>query len=302
MYSIGESSSQQEEPEIIQQCKDELEKTYDSLDQYLNPSVMMTIKLLLKLLHEINVEKLIKIDQSLSILAGIIEKSIKNYDKVGDFQLSIELSLLQFQNLASTLKYEIPIFEFADEEANKLWEPKFAYKKEDFLAKIKEISSEFIEEVLDATSDGVISVTDFKLYLSWFGPLKESFKNSNTICFCPYFFGSMSSLESQLLLDKEKIGTFLIRFSDKDFGQFIISVVEEDEDQNIQTLHFKVFKKNNLFYILENETQPEYPSSSLLLLIDKYPLTFRIPYKNDDLKNKRHGSFSQFRGFINKKI
>jgi hypothetical protein len=162
--------------------------------------------------------------------------------------------------------------------------------------------NEFVEELLDPTGDDFVTVNDFKIFLSWFGPFKKSVENANHVLSYTFFFGAMTSLEAQHLLDNKPIGTFLLRFNEKDFGNFVISCVEEDQDEQ-HTLHFKVFRKGDRFYLLESEME----HTTIQDLLDAYPLTYRTPYKDETHKiskiqpfvePKRKLQFSAYRGKI----
>jgi hypothetical protein len=140
---------------------------------------------------------------------------------------------------------------------------------------------DIISEMIDPTSDGMVSISDFKIFCQWFGPMKSCMKNMKLLIQQSYFYGSLSTYESQTLLDSKKFGSYLVRFNEKEPGNFIISCVDETEiDGEYLTIHFKVFTdfKN---YFLKND---ENISNHISELIQKYPLTFRIPLDDDEVR------------------
>eukprot|EP01080_Neovahlkampfia_damariscottae_P005992 gene5992-9990_t len=181
-----------------------------------------------------------------------------------------------------------------DEEANKFWcetvgGQNFGIPKEKFVDAMKKKFKPFkdyVATILDPTSDEIVSAGDFKIFLNWFGPFNKCIDNVESLCESNYFFGSMSSLVCQNLLDSQKIGTFLVRFNEKEPGCIYISCVEEDINYKPSTIHFKVYQQEELYYL----TTSEKTKTSLKSLIEKYSLSFKYPY--DDKKIKVEKVFS----------
>lgn len=278
VYSI-EGSIQERILKTKVELKDLLEKIKD---EYLYNNIQILIEYLEFIEKNKNLEK----EHIIELLNDLLEK-IKDIEDINyDIELYLNIKILEFQNIINYYENDMKIIDFNDLDANQFWnEYKLGYPLSDIQEKLKDII------LLDPSSDSIISITDFQLLLSWFGPFKELIKNMNEICYCPYFYGSIESLETQTLLDNQKQGTFLFRFSEKDFGTFIISYIDDKKCK-----HVKILKKGIEYYLLETDS-PEHLSSSILKLIEKYPLTFRYPFIHLELKKDRFPYFSNFRGF-----
>ena len=146
---------------------------------------------------------------------------------------------------------------------------------------------EYIHQLIDPTSDEIVSVGDFKIFLNWFGPFNKCIENVELLCESKYFFGSMSSLVCQNLLDSQKIGTFLVRFNEKEPGNIYISCVEENSNYKPQTIHFKVYHQENIYYL----TTSEKTKNSIDSLIKKYSLSFKFPYEDKKIKVEKIFSY-----------
>jgi hypothetical protein len=191
-----------------------------------------------------------------------------------------------------------------DEEANKFWyetfgptvcfsflkKKQFAVEKDKFVEEMTKkfsVVKDYMQNLFDPTSDDLVSVGDFKLFLSWFGPFENCIKNAESICEAKYFFGSMSALVCQELLDSQPIGTFLVRFNEKEPGNICISCVEEDSSFKPATLHFKVNHQNEFYYL----TTSEKTEKSVQSLVDRYKLSFKIPYEDKSIKVQKIFSY-----------
>jgi hypothetical protein len=117
-----------------------------------------------------------------------------------------------------------PKYDLLDEDATDFWhemfgEITFAVDKPEFLNEMKKMLKDECDETLicliDSTSDGIVSVGDFQLFISWFGPFKDCLKNATKMLKLPYFYGSMTTSECQNVLDSFPLGTYLIRFNEK---------------------------------------------------------------------------------------
>ncbi|EFC43447.1 SH2 domain-containing protein [Naegleria gruberi] len=164
--------------------------------------------------------------------------------------------------------------------------------------RVKKTWVEEISELIDPTCDSVVSIVDFKTVLQWFGPFTISFFTPmDSFLAQKHFWGSISSMEAQHLLDSQEPGTFLIRFSEIEAGAFSISVVEQESDDNLglsggestifkQTSHFILRRKKEdqkfLFILCENDT--EFKCETVDQLIKQYRLTFKYPFTDETQK------------------
>jgi hypothetical protein len=118
--------------------------------------------------------------------------------------------------------------------------------------------------------------------------MKSCIKNMKLLCQQSYFYGSLSTYETQKLLDSKKFGTYLVRFNEKEPGNFILSCVDETEvDREYLTIHFKVFTDFEHYFLKNDENVSHHLSD----LIQKYPLTFRIPLDDDEVRIMKTQSF-----------
>jgi len=103
-----------------------------------------------------------------------------------------------------------------------------------------------INVLIDSTGDGVVSLIDFSNFCHVFGPFKESMTNAEDILQHKWFFGCLSSYEAQKLLEKQSMGTYLLRYDQQENVEsgLVISCTELDSDNKVKTLHFKVCSKN----------------------------------------------------------
>lgn len=150
-----------------------------------------------------------------------------------------------------------------------------------------------MEVLIDPTCDGYVSISDFKSFLGWFGPLNKCCANVETLVSAPWFYGSITSLEAQTLLDEQDLGTYIVRFNENKPGSFYISCTEEkvDEDgtdflnsrQNVlQTVRYTVHKtEKHKFYLYVGEEM-----DSIEQLLSQYDLTFSQGFNNQDIKYK----------------
>lgn len=157
------------------------------------------------------------------------------------------------------------------------------------------------EILVDPTCDGYVSASDFRSFLGWFGPMDDCCKNAEALLSSPWFWGSLSSLDSQSLLDREETGTFLVRFNETRPGTFYITCVEEQTDENgfngngggqmtylgeqeiQQAIHFKVNKEKEKYFWLSGSDKGHKTIDSLL---DQYELTFKHAFVDAKLKYK----------------
>eukprot|EP01080_Neovahlkampfia_damariscottae_P000937 gene937-9845_t len=177
------------------------------------------------------------------------------------------------------------------QEENEFWWNNFGkltycVPKKDFLEDLKKHVKEenwddIINEIIDPTSDNMVSVSDFKIFLRWFGPLSVCMTNLKDLGKQNYFYGCLSTIESQRLLDIKKQGTYLVRFDEKNVGQFIISCVDESQTENVfTTIHFRVFSDADCFFLSPDENISNHISD----LIKKYPMTFRVAFNDDEVR------------------
>jgi hypothetical protein len=252
-----------------------------------------------------------------------------------------DLSLEDFMKMANKQDFDVATYFGNDKDAQIFWAryygPKiFSVKKEEFLknyktqleeneqrkAKRRQSYKQSIttgstgsmdmsafgftwvpefEVLMDPTCDGYVSVADFKSFLGWFGPMETSCQNADALLNSPFFWGSLTSLDAQALLDREETGTFLVRFNESKPGSFYITCVEEQTDENgfngngggqmtymgedeiSQAIHFKVNKEKEKNFWLSGSDKGHTTIQSLL---NQYELTFKIPFNQEKLKYK----------------
>ncbi|KAG2377487.1 hypothetical protein C9374_009398 [Naegleria lovaniensis] len=207
---------------------------------------------------------------------------------------------------------------------NKCGENVFSMKKNDFLDiidlffqqlkdRVKKIWVEDFSHIIDPTCDNVVSIVDFKHVLQWFGPFGTSFfVPLDNFLNMKHFWGSISAMEAQMILDSAEPGSFLIRFSGTDAGSFAITVVEQESSDNLsvgdevthykQTLHFQLTRKreDSKMYFTLCESDMDQKFETVDALIKHYRLTFKYPFVNDQLKLKaiEPEEETDFLGFI----
>jgi len=130
------------------------------------------------------------------------------------------------------------------------------------------------EKVLDVTKagkSGVVGIEAFGKFLAWFGPLnKDILVRVSDLCSKPWFYGKISSSESQTILNGKDKYTFLIRMSESQEGCFTISKVEKDKTISNQRVLYN--PKDDTFTIavlgktLVCKSLPEIVSNSELKL------------------------------------
>eukprot|EP01080_Neovahlkampfia_damariscottae_P005943 gene5943-9773_t len=202
-------------------------------------------------------------------------------------------------------------YEIQDEEAaNDFWyenigEVSFAVDNSTFFSEIQKVFKDIqwedsYEYLLDTTADGIVSIADFQLFIQRFGPYKDCFKNAKKVLKLNYFYVSMTTTESQDLLDSCTLGTFLLRFNEKFPSQYVFSCVEEEqEDEKPGAVHIRCHRKGKKYFLTETEE-----TTSFDVLIDKYRLTFKTPFVDNSLKldfyeNKKVAkTYGNFRGKV----
>lgn len=193
---------------------------------------------------------------------------------------------------------------------NKCGENVFSMKKNDFLDiidlffqqlkdRVKKIWVDDFSYIIDPTCDNVVSIVDFKHVLQWFGPFGTNFfVPIDNFLNMKHFWGSISAMEAQMLLDSADPGSFLIRFSGTEAGSFAISVIEQESNDNLsvgdeathykQTLHFQLSRKrdDSKMYFILCESDMDHKFETVDSLLKHYRLTFKYPFVNDSLKLK----------------
>ncbi|KAG2393857.1 hypothetical protein C9374_003621 [Naegleria lovaniensis] len=216
-----------------------------------------------------------------------------------------------------------PLFNEFDFE-KQWWEQKiglqnFSVRKKGFIDAVEETFAhlktkwdiDLLEEISDPTCDGVVSVTDLKNVVRWFGSIfrwqsdelklrsiaaKEEYAPLN---FLPHFWGSLTGMDAQDLLRNEEPGTYLIRFNECEPGTLCLSSVQEEvgsTEENghgffssRQVYHFvlrrtKTDKEGACYYLCDADKAGKF--KTITELVDKcYFLTFKYPYVNDELKS-----------------
>lgn len=89
-------------------------------------------------------------------------------------------------------------------------------------------AAQHLQYILDNSNTGFISMYRFSDFLNGFGPLRSCVEKVESILNAEWFHGFLSSTETERLLDRQPIGTFLIRFSKSKPGSFAIGYVEGD--------------------------------------------------------------------------
>ncbi|KAG2381423.1 hypothetical protein C9374_006412 [Naegleria lovaniensis] len=161
---------------------------------------------------------------------------------------------------------------------------------------------EEINDIIDPTHDSIVSIIDFRTVLKWFGPFTSFFFNPiDAFLQMKHFWGSLTSIEAQELLDKCEPGTFIVRFCETEPGSFYASVVEDNGDNfgyfdslltsgNKQTFHYLVRRKKDeregKMYFVLIDSDMEYKHENIDSLFKQYHLTFRIPYQDDSKKEE----------------
>lgn len=173
----------------------------------------------------------------------------------------------------------------------------------DFNVRTKKNWVDEISYIIDPTCDNVVSMIDFKTTLKWFGPFStQFFPILNTILDMKHFWGSMSSIEAQNLLDGQEPGTYITRFAENEPGSFYVSVVEDGGDtfgyfdsllmnSNRKTYHYLVRRKRDeregKMYFVLIDSDMDYKHEKIENLFKQYHLTFKHPYL-DDRKKEEH--------------
>ncbi|KAF0976106.1 hypothetical protein FDP41_004781 [Naegleria fowleri] len=161
---------------------------------------------------------------------------------------------------------------------------------------------EEINDIIDPTCDSIVSIIDFRTVLKWFGPFSSFFFNPiDAFLQMKHFWGSLTSIEAQELLDKCEPGTFIVRFCETEPGSFYASVVEDNGDNfgyfdslltsdNKQTFHYLVRRKKDeregKMYFVLIDSDVEHKHENIDSLFKQYHLTFRIPYLDDTKKEE----------------
>jgi len=99
--------------------------------------------------------------------------------------------------------------------------------------------------------DDRVSMERFSQVLSWFGPLSdltEFLTNIEDMLKQTWFHGDISPNEAMKRLRNEKKGTYLIRFSSKDPGGFVITVMRS----NSKVKHYRVAHKPGSTFDISN--------------------------------------------------
>jgi serine/threonine protein kinase len=124
-----------------------------------------------------------------------------------------------------------------------------------------------LKELLD--KNGEVSLDSFFNLLQWFGPMDNLLlKRITTLLKEKWFHGPITTEEAVKLLQDQKRGTFLIRFSTREPGSFAISVAHKDKEvRHFRILH-KPGEKYGLVVSTNNATQTLY-FESLNQLIDQ---------------------------------
>ncbi|KAL9653677.1 hypothetical protein ABK040_009153 [Willaertia magna] len=161
-----------------------------------------------------------------------------------------------------------------------------------------------IDFIIDPTCDDIVSISDFKTIIQWFGPFGDLFVVMEDLLRMKCFWGSLTSITAQELLSDQPTGTFIIRFCEDRPGDFYISCVEEEENDdsinffdsqmNSQSsrfvYHFLLQRKREKkekkedkgkIYFLLTDADMEYKFETVDQIIRQYNLTFKIPFEGE---------------------
>ncbi|KAL6077557.1 serine/threonine-protein kinase STY13 [Balamuthia mandrillaris] len=104
----------------------------------------------------------------------------------------------------------------------------------------------------------LVKMEDFANMLCWFGPLEEGkdgvaiLQRITTLLAQPWFFGFFSAAEAERALNKQRKGTFLIRFSSKEPGSYSISVLDASARSKLAVKHYRVSHSPGTGYTIGN--------------------------------------------------
>ncbi|KAL9653681.1 hypothetical protein ABK040_009156 [Willaertia magna] len=154
-----------------------------------------------------------------------------------------------------------------------------------------------IDFIIDPTCDDIVSISDLKTIIKWFGPFGDMFVNMEDLLRMKCFWGSLTSIRTQELLEDQPTGTFIIRFCEDRPGDFYISCVEEEENSyssfnNLSskyTYHFllqrrkgkKDDKEKYFYYLTESDLEEKKKFETIEQFIKLYNLTFKIPFEGE---------------------
>lgn len=166
----------------------------------------------------------------------------------------------------------------------------FAVTKRYFLHKLRgdhpDLCFDEIDALIDPSCDGVVSLSDFRSFLEYFGSYPTCLSNANALLDCVWFYGSLSTSSAELLLTNASPGSFLCRFCDQRPGRFTITYVElvsdhqgngglnAAEDRAIIHYHTNIDRELHVLLI-----EGDSISKSIKDLVQSYPISFRRPYK-----------------------
>jgi len=256
-------------------------------------------------------------DEAEIILSHSLEE-ILSYKEIASKLHKAELQGLDYSHPST--KSQLDITYILDEFGSEYWKSNFggnifSVDKECFLDVLDTYFQDLrnrktwvdeITQIIDPTSDGIVSLTDFRTVLKWFGPFTSFFFNPiDTFLQTKHFWGSLSSIEAQELLDKQDAGTYVIRFCETEPGAFHVSCVEDNTDDglsffdttntilqnNRQTYHYLVRRKKDekegkLFFVL-TDSDIDYRHETIESLLKQYHLTFKFPFQ-DETKKEEH--------------
>ncbi|KAL6063244.1 RasGEF domain containing protein [Balamuthia mandrillaris] len=128
---------------------------------------------------------------------------------------------------------------FADREIQKFWDSirsptRFMVGWDEFLQacnrslspQLDQTQSKRLQEILDFSSSGMVSIVQFKEFLKGFGTLNTCLSEFCSIISQEWFHGYISHYEAERVLDLEPAGTFIIRLRDLLPGTFAIALVD----------------------------------------------------------------------------
>lgn len=144
-----------------------------------------------------------------------------------------------------------------------------------------------LKHVLDHARTGYVSALRFGEFLKWFSPIGTSVTQMKQLLNQKWFYGFLSAEEASHLLRRQKVGTYLVRFSTLRSGFFSLSYVAKNEE--VITLPIESCAPNGVKVYDQGETT----FSDLYSLLDQYKSKLLSPLTSILKFDWFHGDLNQ---------
>jgi len=151
-----------------------------------------------------------------------------------------------------------------------------------FKLEVTEHQEKLIAHIIDNSNTHMVTKHKFGEWLKGFGPVDKAVENTSLLLCEPWFHGFITHRETELFLEKEEVGTFLVRFSESRPGAFTLAFVHKHPEKGRQTLQIHIQNnpdddEGDRFKVMQSGRGFKY-FKSVTQVISSYSSFLKIPF------------------------